>query len=90
MSVVGFGAEVARLQSWVIASEIDTFVAVFVGVILLPVWLAWVGVVLMGMEGQEFSHLPVEAPRDYQRSGHQQDPPQGAYRDPPESELAQI
>jgi len=53
MAIFGFTAEVARLRFWVVASQINIAVAVLVGLLMLPVWLVWVGFKLKAMPAQE-------------------------------------
>mmetsp|Transcript_3171 Transcript_3171/g.9246 ORF Transcript_3171/g.9246 Transcript_3171/m.9246 type:complete len:336 (-) Transcript_3171:426-1433(-) len=63
MCVCGFAAEIARLQNWVVASEVDIAVAILVGFVFLPVWLVWVGVHLKSLrEEDKFSGAPIGVP----------------------------
>lgn len=55
MCIFGFTAEVARLRFWMVATQINIAVAVLVGLLMLPVWLVWLGFKLKAIPAQEAS-----------------------------------
>ncbi|KAJ1622675.1 hypothetical protein T492DRAFT_846130 [Pavlovales sp. CCMP2436] len=59
---VGFLANVARLQWWRIATNIDIAVVVLVWFLMLPMWLTWIGIYLISQKADPRESAPVAGP----------------------------